>query len=78
MFLYSRSNNQTGRFYGTQNANESVGWVVALDHPTSPFLDHEQHPSYELLKENGFEQMKYSKYRAKALRGNKKPQRLIC
>jgi hypothetical protein len=30
-----------------------------------------QHPSYELLTENGFVQQKYTKYHAKAIQGNK-------
>lgn len=43
----------------------------SIDTATSSFKEFQpfQHPSYELLKENGFIQHKYTKYHSKAIRG---------
>lgn len=42
------------------------------DHDTSHPIPAFEHPSHALLKENGFEQHKYYKYHAKALKERKK------
>jgi la-related protein 1 len=49
-----------GRSFGGRSVGKSV------DHKEFPPFEH---PSYELLKENGFVQQKYSKYHDRAVKG---------
>jgi la-related protein 1 len=72
-----RSYGSTGRSYGASGSQtfggrslghsqqSSTGMSQSYSKEFTPF----QHPSYELLKENGFVQQKYTKYHAKAIKG---------
>ncbi|KAI8893626.1 hypothetical protein BC833DRAFT_607722 [Globomyces pollinis-pini] len=61
---YGRS---LGNSFGGRSMRSNDGHHVGSYKEFTPF----QHPSYELLKENGFIQHKYSKYHAKAIRERK-------
>lgn len=82
---YDPNSRSAQRFFPvTSEASPPVGWFMqnSLGHPSSHLsagsqglarsykeLQPFQHPSYELLKENGFIQHKYSKYHDKAIKG---------
>lgn len=55
----SKSQHSLGKSYKEPSSSSSSKDI-------QPF----QHPSYELLKDNGFVQQKYTKYHAKAIKGN--------
>lgn len=66
-----RSFGSTGRSYTPQDSfgGRSVGGKGPPPSSYREFVPF-QHPSYELLKENGFIQHKYSKYHDKAIKGS--------
>jgi la-related protein 1 len=74
--IMSNFGRKSGCFYPTSANNLSVGWLNLPGSPLKESFKREekdqpihQHPSYQLLE--GFEQQKYSKFHAKALRERK-------
>lgn len=61
-----------GWVFGDQAYHYDPAILTTADHDTSHPIPAFEHPSHALLKENGFEQHKYYKYHAKALRERKK------
>ncbi len=61
-----------GHSFGGRSQGRSMG--KSMDARFGKSVDHKEfqpfeHPSYELLKENGFVQQKYSKYHDRAIKG---------
>lgn len=61
-----------GWVFGDQAYHYDPSILTSGDHDTSHPIPAFEHPSHALLKENGFEQHKYYKYHAKALKERKK------